>query len=53
MDQISRNLGGVVAIGIGVGAALASSMGSIGYGLGLAVVVGAVLTARGIKALRA
>ena len=39
---ICRNLGGAAALAIGIGAAFAASMGSIGYALG--VVAAAVIT---------
>jgi hypothetical protein len=50
--DICRNIGGTAAIGIGIGAAFAASMGSIGYGLGLLAAVGMVLASRALRAHR-
>ena len=43
--DICRNLGGAAALGVGIGAAFAASMGPIGYPLGLVAAV-AIETAR-------
>ena len=42
-------LGGVVAIGIGLGVALAASMGAAGYAVGLGVALLAFWALRGLR----
>ena len=47
-----RTMGQAAAIGIGIGAAFAASMGSIGYLLGLAGATGTFVLAREIQRRR-
>ena len=50
MDRIWANLGGVMAIGLGLGVALAASMGAIGYAVGLIGTVAVVVVSRVVRA---
>lgn len=47
-----RTMGQAAAIGVGLGAALAASMGSIGYLIGLAGAMGTFVLAREIQRRR-
>ena len=47
-----RTMGWAAAIGVGIGAAFAASMGSIGYLIGLAGAMGTFVTAREIQRRR-
>jgi len=47
-----RTMGWAAAVGVGIGAALAASMGSIGYLIGLAGAMGTFVLAREIQRRR-
>ncbi len=49
---LCRNAGGTAATAIGIGAAFAASMGTIGYPLGLVAAIGMAFAARTITAAR-
>ena len=50
--DICRNVGVAAALAIGIGAALAASMGSIGYALGAVAAAAITLASRTIDARR-
>ena len=51
--NVCRNLGAIAVVAVGIGAAFAASMGTIGYPLGLVAAVGLAIASRAIKTVRA
>jgi hypothetical protein len=50
--HVCRNLGGIGAIGVGIGAAFSASMGLVGYPLGLAAAITIAVASRLITTAR-